>query len=128
MADKEPKWHYERLNEKGKREWAPPNDADAKITGRHVFGLKFWLDENPEERIRLGYIKHIEHDIKDIEYDRATQYLINAVKRVDDYTVEDNWIIMDMSEEQMRLAELSAHGEWADDIDFGTDTDIVFMG
>ena len=84
MADKEPKWHYEKLNEKGQREWAPANDADGKITGRHVFGLKFWLDENPEERIRLGYIKHIEHDTKDIEYDHATQYLVNTVKRVDE--------------------------------------------
>ena len=124
MADKEPKWHYEKLNEKGQREWAPPNDADGKITGRHVFGLKFWFDENPEERIRLGYIKHIEHDAKDIEYDHATQYLINAVKRVDDYTVEDDWKIMDMSPEQMRLAELNTYSNWFDDGNDG----IVFMG
>lgn len=123
MADKEPKWHYEKLNEKGQREWAPPNDADGKITGHHVFGLKFWFDENPAERIRLGWIKHIEHDTKDIEYDHATQYLINAVKRVDDYTVEDDWQIMDMSEEQMRLAELNMAGDWID-----TGNEFVFMG
>lgn len=113
MAD-EPKWHYEKLDEKGHVRWAPVNDADGKITGRHVFGLQAWLDENPDERIRLGYIKHIEHKTQDIEYDRATQYLINTVKRVDDYTVEDDWKIMDMSEEQMRLAELGT-GEWMED-------------
>lgn len=122
MAD-EPKWHYEKLNEKGQREWAPPNDADGKITGRHVFGLKFWFDENPAERIRLGWIKHIEHDTKDIEYDHATQYLVNAVKRVDDYTVEDDWKIMDTSPEQMRLAELNTYSNWFDDGNDG----IVFM-
>lgn len=123
MADKEPKWHYEKLDEKGRVQWAPPNDADGKITGRHVFGLKAWFDENPEERIRLGYIKHIEHSAKDIEYDRSTQYLVNAVKRVDDYTVEDDWKIMDMSPEQMRLAELNVAGDWID-----TGNEMVFMG
>ena len=123
MADKEPKWHYEKLDEKGRVEWAPPNDADGKITGRHVFGLKAWFDENPAERIRLGWIKHIEHDTKDIEYDHATQYLVNTVKRVDDYTVEDDWKIMDMSPEQMRLAELNVVGDWID-----TGNEMVFMG
>ncbi len=114
MAE-ELKWHYEKLDEKGRVQQAPPNDADAKITGRHVFGLKAWLDENPEERIRLGYIKHIHHDTKDIEYDRATQYLVKAVKRIDDYTVEDDWKIMNMSEEQMRLAEVGQWSWWDDD-------------
>ena len=106
MADK-PKWRYEKLDEKGHVKYAPPNDPDGKITGRHVFGLKAWFDENPEERIRLGWIKHITHETKDIDYDRATQYLVNATKRIDDYTVEDDWKVMDMSEEQMRLAEIS---------------------
>ena len=105
-------WYYEKLNDKGRRERAPMNDADGKITGRHVFGLKAWFDENPAERIRLGWIKHITHETKDIEYDHASQYLINAVKRVDAYTVEDDWKVMDMSEAQMRLSELKADGWW----------------
>ena len=109
MAD-EPKWHYEKLDEKGNVRYAPSNDADAKITGHHVFGLQAWFNENPEERKRLGWIKHIEHSTKDIEYDHATQYLVNAPVRVDEYTVEDHYIVMDMSEEQMRLAELGAGG------------------
>ena len=113
MAE-EPKWYYERLEENGKIEQAPPNDLDAKITGRHVYGLKAWLDENPEERIRLGYIKHITHETKDIEYDWATQYLARYVKRIDEHTVEDEYRIMDKSEEMMRLEEINRSG-WLDD-------------
>ena len=117
MAD-EPKWCYEKLDEKGRVKTAPMNDADAKITGRHVFGLKAWFDENPEERKRLGWIKHIRHSTKDIEYDHATQYLINVPKRLDEWTIEDEWRIMEKSEEQMRLSELGYGGEWysADDV------------
>lgn len=105
MAE-ELKWHYEKLDEDGRVQYAPMNDADAKITGRHVFNLPAWLDENPEECKRLGYIKHIDHATKDIEYDRATQYLVNAPRRIDEYTVEDNWQVVNLSEEQMRLKEV----------------------
>ena len=108
-------WYYEKLNEKGRRERAPMNDADGKITGRHIFGLKAWFDENPAERIRLGWIKHITHKPQDIEYDHATQYLVNAVKRVDEYTIEDDWKIMNKSEAQMRLAELDLGDFWLSD-------------
>lgn len=101
------KYYYEKLDEKGRIRTAPMNDADGKITGRHVFNLKAWLDENPDEARRLGYIKHITHSTKDIEYNHATQYLVNSPRRIDEYTVEDDWKIMDMSEEQMRLAEIS---------------------
>lgn len=105
-------WHYEKLDEDGKVKRAPLNDADGKITGRHVFGLQAWFDENPEERKRLGWIKHIYHKAKDVEYNHATQYLVNAVKNVDEWTVEDNWVIVDLSEEQMRLREVGIHGYW----------------
>lgn len=111
----EPKWTYEKLDaETGRIKYAPMNDADGKITGRHVFGLKAWFDENPDERKRLGWIKHIHHTTKDIEYNHATQYLVNAPKTIDPYTVEDDWKIMDMSEEQMRLAEIGMRGSWDD--------------
>ena len=116
------KWKYEKLDEHGRIEYAPANDPDGKITGRHVFNLKAWFDENPEERIRLGWTKHIIHPTKDIEYNRATQYLVNAPRRLDAYTIEDDWKIMNMSEEQMRLAELRGVG--LDDWD--ADYDIVF--
>lgn len=107
-------WYYEKLDEKGRVKRAPTNDADGKITGHHVYNLKAWFDENPEERKRLGWIKHIEHKTKDIEYDRTCQYLVNAPKTVDEYTVEDDWKVMDMSEEQMRLAEIRFDSFWDD--------------
>ena len=118
-------YKYEKLDENYRKQYCPLNDYDGKITGTGhcIIGLKAWFDENPAERIRLGYIKHIEHSTKDIEYDHATQYLVNTVKRVDDYTVEDDWKIMNMSPEQMRLAELNVAGDWID-----TGNDIVFMG
>ena len=120
MADKI-EWYYEKLDEKGRIKMAPRDDPEGKITGRHVFNLKAWLDENPEERKRLGYIKHIIHKTKDIEYNRATQYLVNSLKRIDDWTVEDDWKVMDMSEEQMRLAELNPNTAW-------DDYDVVWYG
>ena len=121
MAE-EPRWHYEKLEENGRVKYAPMNDADGKITGRHVFGLKAWFDENPEERKRLGWIKHITHKTKDIEYDKATQYLVNAPIRIDEWTIEDNWQIMNMSEEQMRLVELGGAGAlgWNSDAEIDT--------
>lgn len=123
MADSEPKWHYEKLDENGVVKYAPINDADAKITGRHVFNLQAWFDENPEERKRLGWIKHITHSTKDIEYDHATQYLLCQVKTIDAYTVEDEYHIMTYSEEQLRLKELGGIGDWYDD-----DASIVMWG
>lgn len=110
MAE-ELQWRYEKLDVDGRVKFAPMNDADAKITGRHVFGLKAWFDENPDERIRLGWIKHITHSTKDVVYDKATQYLVKAPRRIDEYTIEDEWRVMDKSEEQMRLDELR-HDDW----------------
>ena len=109
------KWRYEKLDEKGRVRSAPLNDPDGKITGHHVFGLRAWFDENPEERKRLGWIKHITHSTKDIEYDKTCQYLVNSPKTVDAYTVEDDWKVLDMSEEQMRLAEINHNGFWSYD-------------
>lgn len=110
------KWTYQKL-ENGKIKYVPTNDFDGKITGHIVFGVKAWFDENPEERKRLGWIKHIQHETKDIEYNRRTQYLINAIRQIDEYTVEDDWHIMDKSEEMMRLEELSRSFDiWSDEV------------
>ena len=81
MAD--PKWTYEKL-EDGKIKYAPMNDFDGKVTGHIVFGVEAWFDENPEERKRLGWVKHIRHDTKDIEYNRRTQYLVNETRQIDE--------------------------------------------
>ena len=117
----EEKWIYQKLDENGKIKYAPMNDFDGKVTGHIVFGVPAWFDEHPEERKRLGWIKHIKHETKDIEYNKRTQYLINAVKKIDEYTIEDDWHIMDKSEEMMRLEELGGRSDWlfGDDVVYG---------
>lgn len=117
----EPKWHYEKLGEDGKIQAVHinKNDFDGKITGKIVFGVKEYFDENPAERIRLGWIKHITHETKNIDYNRQTQYLIKEVRTIDEYTVEDVYHIADKSEEQMRLNETSNGWLESDGIIFG---------
>ena len=100
-------WTYERLNDEGKVEFAPYHDLDGKVTGRHVYGLKAWFDENPEERKRMGWIKHLHPDIREIEYDHNTQYLSKTTVQVDEWTVKDEYHVMDKSEEMMRMDELT---------------------
>lgn len=112
------RWTYERLKEDGKIEYAPQNDYDGSVTGHIVFGVKEWFDENPEEAHRLGWIKHIHKETKDIEYNRHSQYLVKTVRQIDQYTVEDDYQILDKSEEQMRLQELMG----ATDLIFYEDT------
>lgn len=109
------KWEYEKLDENGKIKYCPINDYDGKITGHIVFGVKAWFDENPEERKRLGWVKHIRHETKDIAYNKRTQYLKRSMKQIDDFTVEDVYHVMDKSEEMMRLEELTRGGFWGDD-------------
>ena len=95
-------WYYEKLDENGKIQRAPQNDADAKITGRNIFGLPAWFDENPEERKRLGWIKHITHKTTEIEFNKQTQYLL----RSDPYTVEDEYHVRNKTAEMMRAEEM----------------------
>lgn len=125
MAE-ERNWHYEKIDEEGKLKSAPPNDYDGKITGHIVFGVPFWFDENPEERKRLGWTKHITHKVKDLnlDYDPVTQYLVKSVDIIDEYTVEDHYHVMDKSEEQMRLSELLDYGYYWDDYD---DADVIVL-
>ena len=112
MAEKE-KWTYQKLDETtGKIKSAPVNDYDGSVTGHIVFGVTAWFDENPEERKRLGWVKHILHETKDIEYNKRTQYLVQSIKQIDEYTVEDEYHVMDKSEEMMRLEELSRGEIW----------------
>lgn len=107
--------YYERLKDDGKIERAPVNDFDGKITGRIVFGVQAWFDENPEERKRLGWIKHITKDSKEIEYNHQTQYLTKATNIIDEYTVEDEYRVMDKSEEMMRQEETFGEKWYIDD-------------
>ena len=111
MAEVKKAWRYEKLDEEtGKVKSAPFNDLDGKVTGHFVYGLKAWFDEHPEERIRLGYTKHIYYEKTGIEYNHQTQYLVRSVRQVDEWTVEDQYHILNKSEEQMRLEELMNRG------------------
>lgn len=102
MAD----WEYIKL-ENGQTKHCPMNDIDGSITGGVVLNLKAWLDENPAERIRLGWTKLIITDINEVNYNPQTQYLISTYREIDEYTVEEVYTVMDKSEEQMLLEELS---------------------
>lgn len=112
-------WRYEKIDEDGKLKHCPMNDYDGKVTGRIVFGVAFWFDENPDERIARGWVKHITHKIKDLnlDYDPVTQYLVQSVDIIDEYTVEDHYHVMDKSEEQMRLSELLNYRDFWDEYD-----------
>ena len=72
-----------------------------------MLNLKEWMDENPEERKRLGWIKLIRVDTKEIEYNRQTQYLQHYYRKIDEYTIKDEYEVLDKSEEMMLLEELS---------------------
>ena len=102
-------WYYERMGEDLKIERCPQDDKDAKITGKCVLNLPKWFDENPEERIRLGWTKHITYDDKEIKEKwphTQSQYLVSSVKQVDAYTVEDTYHVLNKSEEQMLFEEM----------------------
>ena len=102
------KYFYEKLNEDLVPVRCPGNDADGKITGKFIIGLKEYFDENPEERKRLGWIKHITHDpYKELEnFNKQSQYLSKTTVQVDEFTVEDVYNILDKSEEQLLLEEI----------------------
>ena len=118
----EQKWDYEKLGEDYKIKIAPMNDFDGSVTGHIVFGVKQWFDENPEERKRLGWIKHLQKDRKEVEYNHQTQYLVRQTRQIDEWTIEDVYHVMDKSEEMMRLEETMRHSsDWDWD-----DSDIIW--
>lgn len=115
-------WLYEKLQEDGKIKTIAENhnDFDGKITGHIVFGVKAWFDENPEDRIRLGWTKHIKHNPEKygIEYNKQTQYLEKTVRQIDAYTCEDVYAVKDKTEDMMRREE---EGDWLPDWETGVD-------
>lgn len=120
------RWDYEKLDENYNLVVCPPKDTDGSITGHIVFGVKQWFDENPEERKRLGWIKHIRHDRSEVEYDSQTQILIPSTRAIDDWTVEDVYHVINKSEEMMRLEEMLETLSFADKA--GLYGGIVFYG
>lgn len=106
------RWTYERLKPDYTVESISEyyNDTDGKISGKCIINLKAYFDENPDEWKRLGFTKHIEFTPEEIKarwpYNPANQYLVASTKQVDEWTIEDEYHVMEKSEEMMRLQEL----------------------
>lgn len=105
----EESWEYEKLDENYNKMFCPMNDIDGKITGHSIIGLRQWFDENPEERKRLGWVKHIHHAAKDQlgDYDTTTHFPVCTTKQVDEFTIEDEWHLLPISEDMMVFTELA---------------------
>ena len=117
-------YYYERLNEDFELERCPLDDKERKITGKYILNVPKWFGENPEERKRLGWIKHITYSDEEIMEKwphTMSQYLVKSTKQVDDYTVEDDYHVMDKSEEQMLFEEMLEVAGW------GSGSGIVFL-
>lgn len=102
------RWDYEKLDEDGKLKSVNyyTNDTDGKITGKVIINVKAYFDENPDEWKRLGWTKHLHPSAKGVEYNHQTQFLSKGTRRVDEYTVEDVYYIIDKSEEQLEFEEM----------------------
>ncbi len=100
-------YEYEKLVN-GKRETVGQYtiDHDGSITGRIVVNVKAWFDENPEERKRLGWIKHIHPDREELGCNPQTHYIITSVRQVDEYTIIDEYRALPKTEEMLALEEL----------------------
>lgn len=103
-------WTYERLDENGNVQHCPAIDADGSVTGRIVVNVKAWFDENPEERIARGWVKHLtptSDEIKEAyDWDPQSQMLVQSTRVVDEHTVEDVFHVIDKSEEAMLMEEI----------------------
>ena len=120
---------YLRLKEDGTIEHCPTYDYDGSVTGKIVVNVKAYFDENPDERKRLGWIKHIRHNKDEIreqvgDWNSQTQYLTRTTRQVDEWTIEDVYHVHDKSEQMLLLEEIAeTSGSWG----MGTDG-IVFFG
>lgn len=123
-------WFYEKLDEEYKIKRAPYHDADAKVTGKHVMNLKAYFDENPEERKRLGWIKHIQLTHKEIKeqypHNPMTHFIMVTTKPIDEYTVEDEYHIVEKSEEMLWFEELQSM-TWGENIVTIGDNEPMFI-
>ena len=120
---------YMRLKEDGTIEHCPTYDYDGSVTGKIVVNVQAYFDENPEERKRLGWIQHNTLTKDEIaeqvgEWDRQRQRLVRSIKPIDEWTVQDEYHVMDKSEEMMLMEEIA---QASDTIGF-MDSAIVFFG
>lgn len=102
---------YERLEEDGSVKHCPMNDYDGSITGRIVYNVPAYFNENPSEAKRLGWIRHDVFEPKEIKerwpHNPRTQYLTKSIRVIDAWTVEDDYHVMDKSEEMLEREELT---------------------
>ena len=103
-------YYYEKLDENLNTIHCPMDDKDGSISGEVRIGLSRWFDENPEERISRGWIKHIVPDRP--AYNSQTQYIETSQAQIDQWTVTDVYHVVDKDEDQLLFEErLSiAHG------------------
>ena len=106
-------WSYEKLDDQYEMKSCPSNDYDGSVTGHIVYNVHAWFDENPDERKRLGWIKHIRHSDEEIReivgsWNPQTQNLVTTPIQIDDWTVEDTYHVLDKSEEQLLFEEMLA--------------------
>jgi hypothetical protein len=99
-------WRYERLDENYNVVTCPQDDKEGKYTGYPVLNLPRWYDENPDKWKEHGWTKHITHEPSEVNYNKQTQYLVNSPKRIDEYTIEDEFHVLDKSEEQLLFEEM----------------------
>ena len=103
---------YEKLDENYKMQHCPANDPDGSVTGHIVMNVRAWFDENPEERKRLGWIKHLYYEsheelLKDLpDYDPASQVLVTGTKVIDEWTIQDEYHVINKTEKMMELEEI----------------------
>lgn len=112
MADT---YRYEKYTEDNEIKYCPMDDKDGSVTGKIVLNVPRYFDENPEERKRLGWIKHIEPDRSAVEYNHQTQFIVTSTRQIDPYTVTDEYHVLNKSEEQLAFEEMLAIAEadWA---------------
>lgn len=108
---------YERIEDDGSVKRCPMNDYDASITGHIIYNVPAWFDENPGEAQRLGWIRHITYDNKEVKerwpHNAQTQLLVKTVRVIDEWTVEDEYHVMDKPEELLEREEISAIQSYA---------------
>ena len=102
------RYEYEKFDpETGDAKTCPMDDKTGEITGKFIINLPKWFDENPEERKRLGWVKHIHHDEDELpDYDPQTQFVVRSVSAVDEFTVEDVLHVLEKSEDQLAFEEM----------------------
>lgn len=106
------RYRYEKYDEEKQRMEQVShftNDVDGSITGHRVMDVASWFDENPEERKRLGWIKHIWYDKPEdtgVEFNQQTQFYVIETRTIDEYTVEDVYHVKDKSEDQLLFEQM----------------------